>query len=157
MSGAAECYGMPSMRMGLQAINQTRGLAEVISRPRGKVSASVADPSSWFLNPVWPCLNHLVSRYVTTPECLSLLLTPPYSLMPLTVCPPPSLLLRQRRAERKKKRETERERQREWEWDCTLHPLTALSFHAPECDKSRQDVAREFLRVSQPECPRIYL
>lgn len=31
MSGAEECYGVPSLRMGLQAINQTRSLAGVIT------------------------------------------------------------------------------------------------------------------------------
>lgn len=33
MSGAAECYGMLSMRMGLQAINQTRGELKSLGGP----------------------------------------------------------------------------------------------------------------------------
>lgn len=36
MSGAAECYGMLSMRMGLQSINQTRGSLESLASPAAK-------------------------------------------------------------------------------------------------------------------------
>lgn len=36
MSGAAECYGMLSMRMGLQSINQTRGLLKSLAGPTAK-------------------------------------------------------------------------------------------------------------------------
>lgn len=48
---------MPSVRMGLRAINLTKKL--VISQPHSKASASAAKPSSWFLNP--GCLSRPVS------------------------------------------------------------------------------------------------
>lgn len=56
---------MFSVRMGLQAINKTKRLAKVISRPHGKVIVSVTDPSSWYVHPVCPCVYHLVSLHIT--------------------------------------------------------------------------------------------
>ena len=115
---------MPSMRMGLQAINQTRGLAEVISRPRGKVSASVADPSSWFLNPVWPCLNHLVSLRNDPRVSVSSFNTPLF--FDATHCLSPSFPS----SETEKGREKEKERDRERETErvrVRLHPASINS------------------------------
>lgn len=45
---------MPSVKMGLQAINQTERLAKVISLPHGKAGAPAAKPTSWVLIPGWP-------------------------------------------------------------------------------------------------------
>lgn len=47
-------HGMPSLRMGLWAINQMRGSPESLGAPGGKVA--VSDSTSCFLNPVWPPL-----------------------------------------------------------------------------------------------------
>lgn len=55
---------------------------------------------------------------------------------------PASLLVRRRRTERKEK-DIPRDR--------SLHPLTALSFHVPDSDKSRQDVTCKLLLISQSE------
>lgn len=65
------CLGLPSVRMGLQAINWTKRLAKVISQPHGKAGIYAAKPSSYFLNP--GCRSHPVSVLMSpndrTPWC----------------------------------------------------------------------------------------
>lgn len=93
MSGAKECYGMLSMRIGLQAINQTRGEQKSLSGPTAK---SVADFSSCFLNLVWPCLCHPVSCCISSLNVfvfsfLTSHMMVPNSLMAPRLFPPPSI------------------------------------------------------------------
>lgn len=79
----------------------------------------------------------------------------PYSLIALLIfCPPSHLLSFLRDGEGQREREREGDIPR---GSLSLHPLTALSFHVPQYDKSRQDVNPELLLISQCAFPLLYL
>lgn len=143
MSCAVECYGMLSMTMGLQPINQTRGLVESLAGPRAKSVHMWLIPVPRFqigfglVSVVWSHSSYRPRVAVSLPptsSCDTLFLMA--ALILSLFITPPAL-------------EAQKDREKDTPGDCFLHPFTALSSPVPGYDRSRQNVILDLISQFQ--------